>query len=202
MGAHLFRERAAITRLQGIIAVVVIVVAVGAGGVLPQHRSRVRPRPRRPFHRGERPRQPGRRLQSREHHLTHGTAVTFAVQNGDDEPRTFEIAAFNVNQTIASGATNRITFTVGPPGVYPMYLPPDAAAVNGLQGEPCSDGLRHSPRGGSSGPRGLRWDIEDSSVTLLGRRSPRSPHGKVEAPREREIGRRRRRDLFVRVSRR
>ena len=61
--------------------------------------------------------------------LTHGTTVTFAVQNGDDEARTFEIAAFNVNQTIASGATNRITFTVGPPGVYTMYLPPAAAAM-------------------------------------------------------------------------
>lgn len=54
---------------------------------------------------------------------THGSTITVAVQNGDDEPRTFEIIAFNVNQTIDAGTTMRMTFTVGQPGVYTMFLP-------------------------------------------------------------------------------
>lgn len=57
--------------------------------------------------------------------VSHGTTVTLAVQNGDDEARTFEISAFNVNQTIGSGDTMRMTFTVGQPGVFQMYLPPE-----------------------------------------------------------------------------
>ncbi|MDA4132477.1 MAG: cupredoxin domain-containing protein, partial [Thaumarchaeota archaeon] len=67
--------------------------------------------------------------------VSHGAIVTFAIQNGDDEARTFEISAFNVNQTISSGATNRITFTVGQPGVYTMFLP----------AEPPFNGYRASP---------------------------------------------------------
>ncbi len=55
--------------------------------------------------------------------VPHNTTITLAVQNHDDAPRTFEIAAFNVNQTIGSGATERITFTVGKPGVYQMFIP-------------------------------------------------------------------------------
>ena len=71
--------------------------------------------------------------------LTQGATVTFAVQNGDDEARTFEIAAFNVNQTISSGATNRITFVVGAPGVYPMFLPA-TPPFNGYKASPSVTG--------------------------------------------------------------
>lgn len=59
--------------------------------------------------------------------VAHGTTVTLAIQNGDDEARTFEISAFNVNVTISSGATNRVTFTVGQPGVFKLYVPPEPA---------------------------------------------------------------------------
>jgi heme/copper-type cytochrome/quinol oxidase subunit 2 len=64
--------------------------------------------------------------------VSHGTTITLAIQNGDDIARTFVIAAFNVNQTIGSGAAARITLTVGQPGVFPMVLPPTAAA-NGFK---------------------------------------------------------------------
>jgi len=120
----LFKQRAAIARTQGIIAVVVIVVAVGAGGYFlslkgsnsgPVDLSIVETDPVNQVD----------NFNPENITLTHGTTVTFAIQNGDDEARTFEITAFNVNQTISSGATNRITFTVGAPGVYTMYLPPE-----------------------------------------------------------------------------
>jgi plastocyanin len=120
----LFQKRAAVTRMQGILVVVVIVVAVGAGGYFltlggsssgPVDLSIVESDPVNQVD----------AFNPQNITLTHGTVVTFAIQNGDDEARTFEITAFNVNQTIASGATNRITFTVGVPGVYAMYLPPE-----------------------------------------------------------------------------
>lgn len=118
------QERAAISRIQAIIAIVVIVVAVGAGAYfLSQGQSNSGPIDLSivesdPVNQVD-------AFNPQNITLTHGTVVTFAIQNGDDEARTFQIAAFNVNQTIASGATNRITFTVGVPGVYTMYLPPE-----------------------------------------------------------------------------
>jgi len=126
--------------MQGIIAVVVIVVAVGAGAYflsLGQSKSGsgaidlsiVESDPVNQVD----------SFNPTNVTLTHGTTVTFAVQNGDDEARTFEIAAFNVNQTIGSGATNRITFTVGAPGVYPMFLPA-TPPFNGYKASPSVTG--------------------------------------------------------------
>ena len=71
--------------------------------------------------------------------VMHDTTVTLAIQNFDDVSRTFVIAAFNVNQTIASGAAARITFTVGQPGVFMMVLPP-APASNGFRASPVVTG--------------------------------------------------------------
>ena len=122
----MFKERAAISRTQGIIVAVVLVVAVGAGGYfLSQGQSKSGPIEvtiveSDPVNQVD-------AFNPENLTLTHGTTVTLAVQNGDDEARTFEISAFNVNQTIASGQTSRITFTVGPAGVYKMYLPPEPA---------------------------------------------------------------------------
>ena len=64
--------------------------------------------------------------------VQHNTTVTLAVRNGDDAPRTIQINAFNVNTTIASGTAQRITFTVGGPGTFQIYVPPKPAA-NGLK---------------------------------------------------------------------
>jgi plastocyanin len=122
----MFQERAAIARTLGIIVAVVIVVAVGAGGYfLSQGQSNSGP-----IEVSIVESDPVNQVDSfnpENISLIHGTTVTVAVQNGDDEARTFEISAFNVNQTINSGATSRITFTVGSPGVYKMYLPPEPA---------------------------------------------------------------------------
>lgn len=70
--------------------------------------------------------------------VTHDTTVNLAIQNGDDETRVLEISAFNVNETIISGETVRISFTVGAPGVFKMYSPqtPPSAASNGKPGSP------------------------------------------------------------------
>ena len=64
--------------------------------------------------------------------VAHGTMVTLAVMNGDDQARTFVLSAFGVNQTIDSGTTQRITFTVGQAGTYQMLVPatPASSAVN------------------------------------------------------------------------
>jgi heme/copper-type cytochrome/quinol oxidase subunit 2 len=131
----LFDERAAITRTLGVIAILVILVA-GAGvyslglgqsrsGSGPTDLSIVETDPVNQIDNFN----PGNIT------VSHGTTVTLAIQNGDDVARTFVITAFNVNQTIDSGAAARITFTVGPPGVFPMFLPP-APAANGFRASP------------------------------------------------------------------
>jgi plastocyanin len=64
--------------------------------------------------------------------VTHGTRVTLAVQNGDDQARTFEISALGINQTISSGTADRITFTPSQTGVFEMFVPSTpASAANG-----------------------------------------------------------------------
>jgi plastocyanin len=136
----LFHQRAAITRMMAIIVVLVIVVAAGAGAYfLSLGKSQS----------GSGPidlviveSDPVNQLDSFNPTtitVSHGTTVTFAVQNGDDEARTFEISAFNVNQTIDSGATNRITFTVGQPGNYTMFLPA-TPPFNGYRASPSVTG--------------------------------------------------------------
>jgi hypothetical protein len=70
---------------------------------------------------------------------THGTTITIAVQDHDDAARSLVITAFNVNQTIDSGTTQRITLTVGQPGVFQMFVPPRPAA-NGLKASPAITG--------------------------------------------------------------
>jgi hypothetical protein len=62
----------------------------------------------------------------------HGT-FTLAVQNNDDQPRVFQISSLNVNQTIGSGSTERISIAVSQAGVYQMYVPATTAssAANG-----------------------------------------------------------------------
>jgi plastocyanin len=136
----LFDERAGIGRTQGIVAVVAILVIAAAGVLLLSPGKS----------------QPGSSLvdlsivetdpinqldnfNPGNITVSTGTTVTLAIQNGDDVARTFEITAFNVNQTIGSGAAARITFTVGQPGVFPMVLPPTQAA-NGFKASPVVTG--------------------------------------------------------------
>jgi len=137
----LFECRAAITRVQGLIVIVVLLVAAGAAGAyfLSPGKSQSGPSTidlsiveTDPVNQVDNF-SPGNIT------VSHGTTVTLAIQNGDDVARTFEITAFNVNQTIGSGAATRITFTVGQPGVFPMVLPP-APAANGYKASPAVTG--------------------------------------------------------------
>lgn len=67
--------------------------------------------------------------------VPHNSTVTLAIQNADDQSRTFLISAFNVNDTIAAGATDRVTFTVGGPGTFVVFVP----------SKPPFEGFRASP---------------------------------------------------------
>jgi heme/copper-type cytochrome/quinol oxidase subunit 2 len=48
----------------------------------------------------------------------HGESVTLAVFNGDDEPRLFVLAGFNINQTVPSKVTTRFTFSADKVGTF------------------------------------------------------------------------------------
>lgn len=73
--------------------------------------------------------------------VSHGTTFTLAVLNGDDEPRTFEISALNVNQTIGSDDTIRITLTIPQAGAYKMFVPSTPpSAINGARASPSITG--------------------------------------------------------------
>jgi plastocyanin len=136
----LFHERPAVTRTMAIIAVLVIVVAAVAGAYfLSLGKSQSGSGPIDLVIVETDPVNQVDAFNPTNITLSHGATVTFAIQNGDDEARAFEISAFNVNQTISSGATNRITFTVGQPGVYTMYLPP-TPPFNGYRASPSVTG--------------------------------------------------------------
>lgn len=126
--------------MQGMVAVLVIVVAVGAGvfflgfGQSPSGSG--------PIDLSIVETDPVNQLNSfNPQNITvpHDTTVTLAIQNGDDVARNFVISEFNVNQTIASGAAARITFTVGSPGVFTMELPP-APATSAFRASPVVTG--------------------------------------------------------------
>ena len=132
----LFDERAAITRTQGVIIILVILVAAGAGVYflsLGQSQSSSGP-----INLSIVETDPVNQVDSLSPAnitVSHGTTITLAVQNHDDAPRTLEITAFNVNRTISFGITERITFTVGQPGVFTMFVPA-RPAENGLKSSP------------------------------------------------------------------
>jgi plastocyanin len=133
----LFQERAAITRTLAIIVALVILAAAGAGvyflgsgqsqsGSKLIDMSIVETDPVNQIDSFN----PGNIT------ATHGTTVTIAIQNGDDETRMFQIGAFNVNQTVVSGQTIRVSFTVGQAGTFKIFSPQTApsAASNGRPG--------------------------------------------------------------------
>jgi len=133
----LFEERKAITRVQGIIAILVILVAAGAGVYfLSPGQSQLISGP---IDLSIVETDPVNQIDSfvpANVTVSHGATVTLAIQNNDDETRIFQIGAFNVTQSIVSGQTGRVTFTVGEAGVFKMYSPQTApsAASNGKPG--------------------------------------------------------------------
>src|SRR5580698_6501110 len=131
------RRRTAITQMQGIIIVVVVIIAaVGLGAYFLTQGK--------PTSGGPKSSTVDLVIQESNPVLqndifdpvnitaTHDTSLTLVVQNGDDEARTFEISAFNVNQTIGSGITERVTINLGQPGTFQMYVPP-APPYNGYK---------------------------------------------------------------------
>lgn len=68
--------------------------------------------------------------------------ISLAVQNGDDETRVFTLSAFNVNVTIVSGTTQRMTFEADKLGNFSFLSPitPPSAASQGRKG-PCLEGF-------------------------------------------------------------
>jgi plastocyanin len=126
----LLEERAAISKMQAVIAVVVIVVAAGGGGalLLSQGGSQSGPSTIVVKIYESDPIRQADSFDPTNVTVNHGSTVVLAVQNGDDQARTFQISAYNINQTIPSGNVERITVTVGEPGVYEMFLPATTAA--------------------------------------------------------------------------
>jgi hypothetical protein len=125
--------------MQGIIAVLVIVVAIGAGAYFLSLGGSSGPGLIDLSIVETDPVQQLNSFNPMNITATHDTTITLAIQNGDDVARNFTISAFNVNQAIGSGAAARITFTVGSPGVFPMVLPP-APAANGFRASPVVTG--------------------------------------------------------------
>lgn len=131
----MFSERAAIARAQGI-AVVVILVAAGLGGVyfLNPGKSQSSSGPISLSIIETDPVNQINSLSPVNITVSHDTSVTLAMQNHDDAPRTFEISAFNVNETVGPGSTGRVTFTVGQPGVFQIFVPAKPAnPANGVK---------------------------------------------------------------------
>jgi hypothetical protein len=138
----LHHEREAITKVQGIIVIVVVLVAAGVAGVFLLNPGKSPPNssPSGPIVLAIEESNPVTQADSfQPSNITasHGTTITLAVQNNDDQARTFEIKAFSVNQTIGSGTTDRISVTIGQTGVYQMLVP-------STPGDPASN-VRPSP---------------------------------------------------------
>jgi hypothetical protein len=68
--------------------------------------------------------------------------VSMAVQNTDDEQRTFSLPQFNINVTISPGETQRVNFEANKLGTYNYTSPitPPSIASAGRQG-PCLRGF-------------------------------------------------------------
>jgi hypothetical protein len=139
MSRALFAERAAITRTVGIVVVVAVLVVAGAGAYFLNSKSG--PGPIDLTIVESNPVTQADSFDPGNITVTHGTTFTLAVLNGDDEPRTFEISALNINQTIGSDDTIRLTLTCPQPGVYKLFVPSTPpSAINGARASPSITG--------------------------------------------------------------
>jgi hypothetical protein len=140
MSRALFGERAAITRTVWILVVVAVLVVAGAGAFLLNSKSGG-PGPIDLTIVESNPVTQADSFDPGNITVTHGTTFTLAVLNGDDEPRTFEISALSVNQTIGSDQTIRLTLTIPQAGVYEMFVPSTPpSAINGARASPAITG--------------------------------------------------------------
>jgi len=137
----LLRKRSALSKVLVVVIVVVIIAAAGAGGlyVLGSPKSSTATSSASLAIIESDPVNQVDSLSPANVTVPHDTTVTLAVQDGDDAPRTVIISAFNVNQTIDSGTTQRITFAVAGPGTFQIYVPA-RPAENGLKASPSITG--------------------------------------------------------------
>ena len=137
----MFDEKAGITRTLGIAAILVVLVVAGAGAYFLSSGKSGGPGPIDLTIVESNPVTQADSFDPGNITVVHGTAFTIAVLNGDDEPRTFEIGALSVNQTIGSDDTIRLTLTCPQPGVYKMFVPSTPpSAVNGARASPAITG--------------------------------------------------------------
>jgi cupredoxin-like protein len=138
----LFADRAAISRTVGIVVVLAVLVVAGAGAYLATSgKSGSGPRIIDVTIVESNPVTQADSFDPGNVTVTHGTTFTLAVLNNDDEPRTFEISALNINQTIGSDGTIRLTITVPQAGVYKMFVPSTPPSlVNGPRASPSITG--------------------------------------------------------------
>jgi Cupredoxin-like domain len=140
MSEPLFAERAAITRTVWIVVVVAVLVVAGAGAFVLSSKSGG-PGPIDLTIVESNPVTQADSFDPVNVTVVHGTTFTLAVLNGDDEPRTFEISALNINQTIGSDGTFRFTLTCPEPGLYKMFVPSTPpSAINGARASPSITG--------------------------------------------------------------
>jgi plastocyanin len=135
--------RTAIARMQAVIVIVVVLVAAAAAGVYLLNPGKSQPGPTLivvsiietdPVNQVD-------SLDPANVTVSQGTTITLAIQNHDDAERTFQISALNVNQTVSSGATERITLTVGQAGVFQMFVPArPAIPAQGIKASPSITG--------------------------------------------------------------
>jgi hypothetical protein len=75
-------------------------------------------------------------------YLPPGENVSLAIQNGDDETRVFTLPQYNINVTIYSGTTQRVTLSAKTLGNFSFTSPitPPSPASAGRKG-PCLEGF-------------------------------------------------------------
>ena len=136
----MFDEKAGITRTIGVAVVLVVLVVAGAGAYFLNSKSSG-PGPIDLTIVESNPVTQADSFDPGNITVTHGATFTLAVLNGDDEPRTFEISALSINQTIGSDDTIRLTLTCPQAGVYKMFVPSTPpSAINGARASPAITG--------------------------------------------------------------
>ena len=75
-------------------------------------------------------------------YIAPNSTIQLAVQNGDDETRVFTLGQFDINVTIVSGTTERMTFQANKVGNFSFISPitPPSPVSAGRKG-PCLEGF-------------------------------------------------------------
>ena len=69
--------------------------------------------------------------------------ISMAVQNTDDEQRTFALPQFNINLTISPGETQRVNFEANKLGTFNYTSPITPASIASAEAGPMPQGILH-----------------------------------------------------------